>query len=1320
MTYSNTIVVHPFPAKSYFCNMKSIRLTIISILLSCVVADAAQPHHFYARFTSRDGLPETYLSSVCQDSFGRIWVGSRDGVFYYTGDDFVPFNNPDYLSACSLNASNIMTDAEGYVWVASSRGTGFYDIYSDSFTLLDELQETVVNDIDLTPDGIVWLTASDGIWKYSRQSGKPERVMESSSFSPFKASVTESGNLVFTASDNFIYQLNSATGNLKAVRTDRSEASFRFIEYVGDNKVLTSNGLHEICLIDMENGSTETLIDSVIILNKAEVQCLLFTDNLYWIGTSYGLLIYDPLTHTLERQFPDEHNIATLGAESVRCLFSDDYGNVWAGTWNGGLRCWMSYETGFSRFVPHDTPHTLVGNTVRAVCDGPDGSIWIGTEEGHLNRFNLSDQTFDDFTSEAGIAFGTAITHIARIGSLLWITSYGDGITVFDPVRCRAVRKYTLPNNDCMTIMKASDGNIYAGTRQGLYRFNETADTFELVEIVGRPFVHSIVEDKRQRLILSTYFQGFGIYDLPTSSYRKEQSAPQDAITSFAFDSRGTLWATTDGQGLCKITFSDDGNSVQVKHLDKQSGMPSNSMCSITEGKNGNLWIATTSGLVEFDPVNDTILDIYMQADDVVGSHFTFGSNFKSQDGLVYLGTNDGLLMFTPEYFKERFGHKKIHITDITLESAGGNAIVSQKGRSAITSESIRIKHKDATYISLTFSSMDYSSPNIETYVCTLEGRGVHNSVVTDENHIAYTGLRPGSYQFTVNFQDVADPSTEASLDIVIVAPWYASRLAYLLYILLLGTLVYLFFKQRSYKKEKEAKRRLELVEAMKEKDLAHEKMDFFTNIAHEIRTPVSVLQILLDKTSSEHKVSESLKEDMKSMRLNVDRLKKLCDDLLDFRKMDSGQTHLVFAPEDICAIVRKSINSFESAAKARNLDLTTAFSKDAIITSCDADAIESVICNLLSNSIKYSDTDIECKVSENDGNVIIRVENDGLRVPDEESELIFEAFYQSKSLEKNGTGLGLTYSRKIATLHQGRLYLDTSVKDRNSFVLEIPLNSPQESVTAVAAEAPSYIDDDIPDLPDQKPMILVVEDNEMMRNLIRDSLAKDYNILTAGDGEEALEIVKSYHVDLVISDIMMPKMDGCELCNAIKEDISLSHIPVLLLTAAVGVETHIRSLKSGADAYIEKPFKMDVLKANISNLFRNRDIRNEQFSSSPLSHYSFSNVSKVELDFMNALHTYILDHISESNLSLDRLAEAMAVSRATLTRKVKADTGVTVNEYVRICRLKKAVELLAENNYRINEVAYLVGFSSPSYFTSSFQKQFGKLPSEFTKKKTK
>ena len=1296
--------------------MKKSNLAFLILILSGIISHAAQPHQFHARFTSWDGLPEAYLSCICQDDFGRIWVGSKDGVFYYTGEEFIPFDNEDYLANCSLTTSSIMKDAEGCIWIVSSGGTGYYDVYSDRFTALEELEDIRVSDIDLTSDGTVWVTSSEGILKYDKKDGGLSRVTESSSFSPFRTTVIDNDNLCCTARNNSVYLLNTTTGNIKALVSDRDSADFQYILYLGNGTVIVSDGLHEVCLMDLDSGRTDTVFDSKVILNKAEVQCFLQTDRLYWIGTTYGLLIYDPETHSFEQQFPDELNTSTLGGESVRSLFRDRNGNVWAGTWNGGLRCWMTYEEGFSRFVSDDTPHTLAGNTVRAVCDGPDGMIWIGSEEGYLCRFDPEDQSFSDFTQGAGIAFGTAITDITRIGSLLWITSYGDGITVFDPIKGKAVRKYSLPSNDCMCVMKASDGNIYAGTMRGLYRLNGSADTFELVEVVGNPFVHSLIEDKGQRLIISTYYQGFGIYDLTNSSYRKVQSAQTDAITSFMLDSHGKVWATTDGAGIGRIDISADGQTVEVTHFDKQDGLPSNTAGSISEDEDGNFWVATNMGLAEFDPAEGKVLKIYMQADNVIGKHFTFGSNFTDPDGMVFLGTNDGLLMFEPEYMKERFEHSPIQITDITLGSASGNTIVAQNGRSSINSEYIRVRQKDASYINITYSAMNYASPNIESYICRLSKQGFNNQIVTDENHMTYAGLRPGSYSFTVNYAGLEDDSTEASIDIVIRAPWYRSTLAWILYLLVLSGLVYTWFRLRNLKREAEAQRHLELVEAKKEKDLAHEKMDFFTNIAHEIRTPVSVLQILLDKSASEHKLTD----DMNSMRLNVERLKKLCDDLLDFRKMDSGQNHMVFTKEDICAIARKSINSFETAAKARSLDMRSDFSQDSIIAVCDADAIESVICNLLSNSIKYSDSFIDCKVKEENGKVFIRVENDGVRVPEEESELIFEAFYQSKKLEKNGTGLGLTYSRKIASLHNGRLYLDTSVKDLNSFVLEIPVNNiPESRLDSSSPAAPFRQEEDLPDQPGQRAVVLVVEDNETMRDLIRDSLVKDYDILTAGDGAEALSIVRESRVDLIVSDIMMPKMDGCELCNAIKEDINLSHIPVLLLTAAVGVETHIRSLKSGADAYIEKPFKMDVLKANISNLFRNRDIRNEQFSSSPLSHYSFSSVSKVEQDFMNSLHSYIQDHISETELTIDRLADAMAVSRATLTRKVKANTGTTVNEYVRICRLKKAVELLAENNYRINEVAYLVGYSSPSYFTLSFQKQFGKLPSEFIKKKT-
>ena len=343
-------------------------------------------------------------------------------------------------------------------------------------------------------------------------------------------------------------------------------------------------------------------------------------------------------------------------------------------------------------------------------------------------------------------------------------------------------------------------------------------------------------------------------------------------------------------------------------------------------------------------------------------------------------------------------------------------------------------------------------------------------------------------------------------------------------------------------------------------------------------------------------------------------------------------------------------------------------------------------------------------------------MDSDGTRIPEEESELIFNAFYQSHTIASSGSGLGLTYSRTLAELHNGLLYLDTQQKELNSFVFVLPIteSSPEVSTEEPKAETRPVLPEEPPVSLDGRARILVVEDNEELRNLIRDELLKDYSVMTAANGQEAFDIVKSNNIDMVISDIMMPIMDGCELCNLIKNNVYYSHILVILLTAAIGVETHLRSLKAGVDSYIEKPFKIEVLKATIGNLFKNREIQNEQFNSNPLAWLSGTSISTVEREFMEKLHSIVLEHISETEMTTPQLASMMMISRQTLAAKVRANTGLSTLEYIRICRLKKAAELLAERKYRISEVAYLVGYTSPSYFTKHFQQQFNITPSEF------
>ena len=1297
------------------------KLIPLSFLMCLAIAShASQPHPFYSHFYTQDGLPDVGIVCCAQDVFGRIWIGSRgEGVYYYAGSRFVQLLNDDYLSTCSMNTTAIVEDIDDNIWIGTSRGIGYYDTRSDDFYSLDELSGERIKDIDVDKSGNVWITVEGGIWMFSKEDRTVSCKVESDDFSPSRTCIS-GDDIIFTAENRNIYRYVIADKSLRLTIAGTPSSSFRYIEPIDDETVLVSDNNKTVSTVKLSDGKTTEVVDSNQIENVSEVRCLLYRNDLFWIGTTYGLIVYDPETEDLERQFPDILDESTLGGENILCLYQDLEGNMWAGTLNGGLRCWMSYEEGFGRFISNDYANSLTGNTIRAISSDSDNRIWIGSEEGYICSFNPYDRSFKDYTSFSNIPYGTSITSIKCIGHNLWISTSGDGVYVFDPEAGHMKRHYDVPSIFCMSLAYTHDGILYTGTASGLFVFNSEADKFTKVEVLGETYINCLAEDKDGHLLVGTNGQGVGIFDINSETFINDILDSKDVITNLSFDSKGNLWITTDGNGVCLVEGTLFSDHYDYKRFDRTTGMPSNRAGAVVEDDDGTIWIATTNGLVEFDSNSLSIRKIFMQNDKVLGSKFSFGGSFISDDAVIYLGSSNGLLVYDPQYIKVKFKDTPLHITDIVMGSPSGIKSAAQNGKSAITSEELKVKQKEASFISIAFSGMDYSSPNRNTYQCTLTRAGFKSQLTGTDGFISYNSLRPGVYDFTVNYLDSDDPSTEAGIKIVMLAPWYLSKIAKIIYVFLLfGTITFLLFL-KDKKKEKETTQRMELIEAKKEKDLAHEKMDFFTNVAHEIRTPLSVILILLDKIKK-HAVPWELSEDMNSIYINAERLKKQCDELLDFRKVEKGFTRMVFVNEDIREIAERTIKSFDSASAMKGIAIEPSLPDVPVIVSCDASAVESIFCNLLSNAIKYGRSRIQFILKESSDSVCVRVNSDGNKIPYEESERIFDAFYQSKGIENSGTGIGLTYSRQLASFHNGKLYLDNSVLKMNSFVLELPKNyaSVKNKVQLSKdndLDIDSRIDDDIMDS-GQNATILVVEDNLTMRDLIRDELSKSYDILVAGDGEEALSIVKQGKVDLVVSDIMMPKIDGCELCNTIKDDIQLSHIPVLLLTAAVGVETHIRSLKSGADAYFEKPFKMDVLTASISNLFRNRDIRNQQFSSYPLSHISYSSFSKVEQDFMNTLHNFIVDNLSDTDLTIEKLSSVMSVSRNTLTRKVKANVGLTVNEYVRICRLKKAVELLTENNYRINEVAYLVGYSSPSYFTKSFQKQFGKLPSEFVKK---
>jgi signal transduction histidine kinase/DNA-binding response OmpR family regulator len=581
--------------------------------------------------------------------------------------------------------------------------------------------------------------------------------------------------------------------------------------------------------------------------------------------------------------------------------------------------------------------------------------------------------------------------------------------------------------------------------------------------------------------------------------------------------------------------------------------------------------------------------------------------------------------------------------------------------------------------------------------------------------------LPSGKYHFKVKASSYGDNDAYTKeMDFHIKPHPLLSKVAKVMYSIVLIALVTALILMIELKRKRDKARNISKIISMKEKELYNAKIHYFTNITHEIRTPLTLIKLPLDKIIAKGAYTPESEKDLRTMQANADRLLSLTNQLLDMRKMEENEIKLSCVRENICEIVRKASRYFEQMALEQHISLITDIPERPIWVMCAKDSIITIVSNLMSNAVKYGKDRICVSVSESEDRqkIFIRVESNGSHIPENESEKIFNIFFQRPSEHvkgriSQGTGLGLPYARTLANMHNGRLYLDVNVSDMNSFVLELPVQQEKQVVLEErkTEEKPAGRE---ARYDSSRYSIMIVEDSEEMRSYLASELSDSYNVSQAANGEEALAILKSEKIDIVISDIMMPVMDGCKLCNKIKTDSDLSHIPVILLTAAIGVETHIETLEVGADGYIEKPFPIELLRSNISNLFKNREISYRQFITKPLTHYNSVTASKVDNEFMTRLHEFIMKNIAEQDLNIDNLTSQLGTSKSSLYRKLKANTGLSINEYIRVCRLKQAAELLSSQKYKINEVAFMTGFSSASYFATCFQRQFEITPSEF------
>lgn len=1326
--------------KNTFCVLACFFITIFC------QAQSVEEHYYFKNLSIRNGLSQNTVNAILQDRKGFMWLGTKDGLNRYDGLSFRKFKH-DAANPRSIGNSFITSlyeDFNGNIWVGTDAGVYIYYPEKEAFEEFDcqSLEKTrierSVSMIAGDKQGRVWIAVeAQGMFCYDARQKLLRNYPLSEISSNIKCFTFDSGGTLWLGfyGDGLYYSKD----NLATVHPYGSpEDGKREFEGGVITKIVQGN-YNCLYIGSVKEGVSELNLTSGQVRNLLAIDesgesifcrdLLPYSDNELWIGTESGIYIYNLRTAQFIHLRASLYDSYSLSDNAIYALYKDREEGLWIGSYFGGVDYYPRQYTYFAKYYPKNIANSLHGKRVREFCRADDGTLWIGTEDGGLNHFNPKTKEFHFFEPSAGF---TNIHGLCMDGSHLWVGTFSKGLRVIDTRTGVVLRTYTeghtshsLNDNSIFSICRTSAGEIYLGTLFGLLRYNRTQDNFDRIPELNGKFVYDIKEDSYGNLWLATYANGAYCYDVSARRWKNyvfdaedEKSLPYDKVLSVFEDSYRQIWLTTQGGGFC--LFHPDTETFTRYGL--KDGLPNDVVYQIVEDDDRFLWLTTNNGLVRFDP-KTMEMKVFSTANGLPTNQFNYRSGFKDEAGNIYLGSINGFVAFDPRTFAENRQVPAVAITDFLLfnkEVPVGETDSPLK--SSITFSDKVVLTADQNSFSFRIAALSYQAPRMNKLMYKLEGFDEGWLTIGESPLVTYSNLGYGDYVFKVKASnsDGVWNEQETSLHLSILPPFYLSGWAYCFYVLFfMGCLVCVifYFKRRNYRKQH---RQMEMLEQEKEREVYHAKIDFFTNVAHEIRTPLTLIKGPLENIILKKEVDSETKEDLYIMKQNTERLLNLTNQLLDFRKTETRGFRLNFTECDVVAVLRETYLRFTSLAKQKGLDFILELPQECFMADVNQEALTKIISNLLNNGVKYASTYLRISLETDEKVFHIRTFNDGEMIPDTMKEEIFKPFVRLDKEDEvtTGTGIGLALSRSLAELHQGSLMMEKG-EEVNCFCLTLPVN--QDSTITLSAENVSQVEENScgweqeeTDTKEKKPMILVVEDNPDMLAFVRKQLTTEYSVLTAMNGIEALAVLDNHYVNLVVSDVMIPQMDGFELCKTIKSDLSYSHIPVVLLTAKTNIQSKIEGLELGADAYIEKPFSVEYLLANISSLIHNREKLRQTFAKSPFVAANTMALTKADEEFIWKLNDIIQANLHNPEFSMEDMADALKMSRSSFYRKIKGVLDLSPNEYLRLERLKQAAQLLKEGKSRVNEICYTVGFNSPSYFSKCFLKQFGVLPKDF------
>lgn len=1323
-----------------------IYLLLVSYFVSFSMFAGNNDFHF-RRFTAEDGLSSNTVRAILQDKRGYIWFGTDEGLNRYDGTG-VKIYQYGTQATHGLSCSYISALYEGVdeLWVGTGDGLYLYTYDTNTFSFFEKQTSkgepitTTVNDIKHDKDGNLWFaTSGQGVFKYNQQMDKLEQYEFSACVGFVPGLCVDNENWVWAVTnqgDTHVYKLNKAEN-----RFEPFELKYKEKQYKSPSIVIFEDADHNLWLgtwgdglqkIDRYSGQVTTYLHPSESEGIMHIHSIMqYAPQQLLIGSDDGLSCFNTSTGEHKLYSYDEVNPYSLSNRFVYPIIKDREGGVWIGTYYGGVN-YISPNTGqFESYSQSRFFNSVKGSIISHFCEDANGNIWIASDDGGLNCLSTADNRFAHYMPQEGknsLSYHN-VHALCMDGDNLWIGTYTGGVNVLN-VRTGIFKQYTsyqgdpksLDGSSSYAIYKDREHRIWVASMSGINLYNREEDNFTRVKQLGALTI-DIDQDTKGNLWFATQGRGLFKYDPQTDSWKNYQHNKQpgtlisDQVNCVLVDQNGQIWVGTM-EGLCRYDAEKD--QFEQVMLD----IPSHNICCIIEDER-TLWMTTTKGLVRYIP--EESYQVFMKSDGLQSDQFMPNAGMKTSNGKIYIGSVNGFNAFYPFQICSNNQIPPVVITGLEIfnkEISVGDKWLPQ---SLDCLDELELSHKDNVF-SLRYAALSYCTPEKNQYAYKLDGFDKDWNYVGAQNKATYTNLPAGTYLFRVKASnnDGVWNQQGASLKIVIYPPFYWTTAFKILYFMLLCVALGFFIRFMLKRTEKKHLAAMNKLTENKEKEVHEAKIKFFTMIAHEIRTPVSLIIGPLEKIRrSTYILPDTVRDDLNIIDRNSQRLLFLVNQLLDFRKVEREGIRIKCVPYSVYQLLRAVSERFEPTIVQQGGQLTVNYPDEDFVAIIDPEAITKVISNLLTNASKYTKNEVvlSCTVNRESRTFTIAVTDNGVGISQEDQEKIFKPFYQAVD-NKPGTGLGLSIVKSIVDAHKGCIEVQSVLSKGSSFVVTLPIEcaeiSEQEnSVESTETALPKDIlSDTLPlETAKHKSVMLIVDDNKEMLSFLSNSFSDQYNILTAEDGVEALEILKENDVTLIVSDWMMPRMDGGELCRTVRSNQTMSHIPFILLTAKTDVNSKIEGMNCGADAYIEKPFSLQYLEACIKNLVDLRKLLRQKFSEMPLVPLNSIAGNSADEKFLTRMNEIIEQNFSNPELSVDYLAEQLCISRSGLFAKIKSLANITPNELIQLVRLKKAAVLLTENQYRISEISYMVGFNNPSYFAKCFQKQFGMKPGEFLEK---